>query len=207
MYLVLVGLMACTPTPEVGALDPSTVDPGQTVRVIGRSFEDDAQVNLVAFSGELSSPQQVVVASENIFEVTVPGDLASGVYGVRVSQGSKEAELVPELSVRTVEGELLCGKQRSVSEYSQVRKEVAIQRYDPTRDPERTVTKIPLKQIERVEYSVVSVQGRSCEVIRLRTADGRLVVYADDDSSTLKDRAWALAKTLGKPVEQVGETL
>ena len=195
MYLLLAGLMACTPTPEVGALDPSTVDPGQTVRVIGRSFTPEATVNLVSYSGESTGLAQINVASENIIEVTVPDGVTSGTYGVRISQGSKTAELVPELSVRTAQGELLCGKQRSVSEFSQVRKEVAIERFDPTRDPERVITKLPLKEIERIEYSVVSVQGRSCEVIRLKTTDGRLVVYADDDTLPLKDRAWSLAKT------------
>ena len=97
MYLLLAGLMACTPTPEVGALDPSTVDPGQTVRVIGRAFTPEATVNLVSYSGESTGLAQINVASENIIEVTVPDGVTSGTYGVRISQGSKTAELVPEL--------------------------------------------------------------------------------------------------------------
>jgi hypothetical protein len=94
-----------------------------------------------------------------------------------------------------------------VAEYSQVRKEVAIERFDPTRDPERTVTRLALESIERVEYEVLRSEAGDCRVIRLKTTDGRRVVFADDDSEDLEDRAWSLAQAMGKPVESISEAL
>jgi hypothetical protein len=204
---VLLGMSACTPTPEVLALDPHTVDPGQTVRVLGQKFDAAATVAAVDGNGQSRAFPQVTVAGAGVIEATIPVDLASGAYRVQVEQGGKTSSAPKKLQVRTTEGELLCGPQRTMAEFSQVRKEVAIERFDPRRDPQRSTMTLPIKSIDGVEYEVLSLETGECRVIRLKTSDGRRVVFADDDSVDLKDRAWALGKAMNKPVQVLGEAL
>lgn len=204
---LLLGMSACTPTPEVLALDPHTVDPGQTVRVLGQKFDSAATVAGVDGKGQSHAFSQITVAGAGVIEAIVPVDLASGAYSLQVEQAGKASSSPKKLQVRTAGGELLCGHQRTVAEYSQVRKEVAIERFDPNRDPQRSTTSLPLKSIEGVEYEVLSLESGDCRVIRLKTTDGLRVVFADDDSVDLKDRAWALGKAMNKPVQIMGEAL
>jgi YbbR domain-containing protein len=203
VHFILVVLFACTPTPEVGALDPYTVDPGQTIRILGRSFDAAVAVTAVDSVGVAHAFSTVEVSSETTIEATVPDTLASGNYSVRVEQSGKVADAPAQMQVRTSEGELLCGKQRAVSEYSQVRKEASIERFDPTRDPERWITKLALNEIKDVEYEVIQLESGNCDVIRLKMNDGRSVVFADDDTANLKARSQALAKSMGKKLNQV----
>jgi uncharacterized protein (DUF2384 family) len=80
-----------------------------------------------------------------------------------------------------------------------VRAQIVIERY--YRDGDRESVTLPLDEIEHVEFEASEDAQGPCSAVFLRTKDGRRIVFHDDRTVDLHDRAWRVATTMGKELE------
>lgn len=199
MLPVLLVFAACTTPPRVDAVDPSAVQPGQAVSVLGEGFGEDAIVELV-LDGASTSLEATKRTGSIVLEVEVPAEAAAGMYAVRVRSGGKAASLDKALTVEAAAVEIPCGGTYTANtQLSLAREVVVIDRFYT--DGARQTLRLPIPTIEQVEYELVRGEdGRLCSAIFMRRDRGDRVLFDDDRELDLKDRAFKMGQAMGKKV-------
>jgi len=169
-----------------------------TIKVMGNDIADNAEAFLRREEGQPAT-------AFDFTEAKVPEGMAAGTYTVGIKQDGAVASLPGVLTVEKVKADTPCaGEYTANTQLSLARKEVVLDRF--YREGERETLRIPLREIERVEYELVkTAKGTLCSVIFMRTSKGERVMFDDDEKVELKERAYKLGQSMGKPVETTRE--
>ncbi len=199
--MVLVWLLAagCTSTPSISSVAPTEVAPGDRLEVFGEAFGEEMLVYLTTEGREAVVLDGIEVLRPRLLAGSVPGGLTPGTYDVVIDHRGHRIALDAGLQILPPLDERACSEDYTANtELSLVRKEIVIDRY--FRDGERDTVRLPLDEVDRLEYEVVDLDAGRCSVIYLRTTEGRRIVFDDDPVVDLEDRAQTLARDMGKPV-------
>ena len=195
----LVLLIACgSAPPTVTSVDPSEGLPGASLKVFGEDFPAGASVALV-LEDEVVPISDASVRGPVLIEGTIPEGLSAGVWTVRVEADGVVGELATALTVTVPQVELPCGgKFKANTQLSLAREVVVIDRfYD---DGDRKTLRIPIPQIEQVEYELVKLDDETlCGTIYMKKKDGTRVAFDDDTRLNLQPRAYKLGNVMNKP--------
>jgi hypothetical protein len=199
MTFSLLTLIACSTPPTVSTIDPSETRPGAQVKILGADFVEGVEIQLV--SGETIVPlADAQLRGPVLIEGTLPEDLPSGVYTVRLQFGEAIVSLEEALSITAPEVEIACGGEYTANtQLSLARKVVVIDRFYKNKD--RETLRIDFSAVEQVEYELVKRDDATlCSIIYIRQKDGTRVVFDDDTRVDLKERAYKIGSAIGKKV-------
>ena len=197
MWLFL--LVACTGSPEIASVTTPEVTGGQPITVQGSGFAPGTVAFLQGVEGE---PIELVVTvgSRRELTATPPTHVRPGVYDLVIERDGEKSLAPGAITVVPPREELACaGEYTANTELSLVRAQVVIERY--YRDGDRETVTLPLDEIERIEFESSEDAQGMCSAVFLRTKDGRRIVFHDDRTVDLKDRAWRVATTMGKELD------
>ncbi len=200
--LSLILAVACSSGPELKGVDPVVANPGQSIALLGDDFADDAEAFLQKGEGAPATAFSFTeVKGPVLVHATVPEGQTPGVYTVGIKQDSGVSTLPGVLTIEAVKADTPCaGEYTANTQLSLARKEVVVDRF--YREGERETLKIPLRDIQRVEYELVKMpDGELCSVIFMRKTDGDRVMFDDDKEVDLRERAYKLGQSMGKKVE------
>lgn len=202
MILALSVLLGCQRTPVVVSVDPAEVPAGEIVRVHGENFGEPVQVSLKTGDGLVVALEDVSIVGPGEIAATVPLRTSPGQYDVVVTvEGEAHGKSRGLLVGHPREDTPCSGEYTANTQLSLVRKQVVIDRFH--RNGERETLRISADEVERVEYERRATDAGACSVIWLRLGDGRRVVFDDDLTVDLEDRARRMAEDLDKPFEVV----
>lgn len=209
--LFALALVGCSTPPQVTSVDPAEALVGSELKILGEAFPADATVWLVQGDDEVQVADATFRGAV-LIEGTVPAELASGAWTVQVRGGGSVAALPDALTVLAPEPEVPCsGAFKANTQLSLARELVVIDRF--YEDGERETLRIPIPEIERLEYELVALEGKPaegeaadeppaqalCSVIYMKRSDGRRVVFDDDTRLNLEPRAYKLGNRMKKP--------
>lgn len=205
-WAMAVLLAGCTQPPMVNSVTPTEGLPGTEVDVMGERFGAEATVQLEPVGGSVPVSMVLSERSAVVLSGTVPEDLAPGAYTLVVVDGGTRIEVDPPFTVKAPVVDVPCGNLYTANTTtSLITKEVFIDRFY-TKDGRRETLRIPLADLEGVEYERLAREdGSLCHVVWLRKGDGERVRYADDAKNDLKARAYKFAQELGKPISVTRE--
>lgn len=191
--------VACSGTPQIASVSTPEVSGGQSVAVEGRGFVPGMAARLQT-AGDDPVPLVVAVESRRALTARLPSWVRPGVYDL-VLERAGEVTLAPgAVTVISPREEIACaGEYTANTELSLARAQVVIERY--YRDGDRETVTVPLEQVTRIEYEMSDDAQGPCSAVFLRTDDGRRIVFHDDRTVDLRDRAWRVATTMGKELE------
>lgn len=190
-------LFACGAAPQLSSVDPAESLPGAPLKILGSDLAEPVSVQLV--QGEQTVAMAAEFRGPVLLEGTLPDDLPAGSWTVRVDSGGTVVELVDALTITAAEVEAPCaGKWKANTQLSLARELVVIDRfYD---DGERETLRIPIPEVEQVEYELVKLDGdQLCSVIYMKKKDGTRVSFDDDTRLNLEPRAYKLGNVMKKP--------
>ena len=193
-------VLACSSGPMLTSVDPGEALPGAVIKILGDGFATGAIAEL-ARGDQMIALEGVSVAGAVLLEARVPESVAEGTYDLRVSMGTKEALLADALRVTAPAGDVACsGEFQSVTSTSLLTHFVDIVRQH--KNGERETLRIPFDDVERLEYEATrKADGALCSAVFLRKRDGQRVLFADDETTAWKERAYKLARDMGKPIQ------
>jgi hypothetical protein len=192
-------LFACGTPPTVDSVKPDSVPAGATLEVRGENLTDKATVELLPFEGAAIPAESISQAGDHL-NVTIPDQLAPGKYGLQVTIDGETATLDKRFEVWRTDKPCDAAL-KQVMQITQPDQQMAFDRmYNGT---ERDIIRLSFLDIEQVEYEVIPVDGKSCQVVWVRTVNGRRLVFSDDFETEQKQRAYALGRELGKPVKRI----
>jgi len=191
--------VACMGSPEITSVAVPEVSGGQVVAVAGSGFAPGTVARLQAVDAE-TVPLEVVVTSRHELSATLPAWVRPGVYDLVVERDGVVNIAPGAVTVVPPREEVACaGEYTANTELSLVRAQVVIERY--YRDGDRETVTLPLDTIARVEFEATEDAQGMCSAVFLRTEDGRRIVFHDDRTVDLRERAWRVATTMGKELE------
>ena len=198
--LILLVLAGCgTAAPEVRAVAPVEVEPGQTVNVSGQHLGDGARVTLVG-PGSTEVVLEGVAETESGLTALVPGSLSPGRYDLVVSRNGLDGRLLQAVEVVGSPDDAPCQRDyRANTEVSIPKEELVVRRFyrDGTEESVRT----SVQEVARIEYELVKTQKGMCSVIYVRRTDESRYVFADALDTDLRFRAEKVARTIERPFE------
>lgn len=194
-------LLACTAAPPtLSVVDPATVKPGETVKLVGSDFQEGATAT--AGGQDLA----VQFKGMTLLEGTVP-QLGPGEHSVIVANPDGQTATLPgALTIPEPPAELkICDPDYTA--YTQLaggRELIKIDVHRKDKDePERL--EIQFRDVDGVEYGG-RVQGDAvCSAIVLKLKDGRRLVYEDSKELNLKKKAQELAQVVGVGIDVVAD--
>ena len=194
-------LLACNSGPQVTGLDRADVHPGESFRLAGEGFSGEIDVFVTSSSTEPTRLEGVLLVDGTTVEARVPEGLAVGAYSVGVRQDGVDVLFDGQLQVSPVPDDQPCsGEYTANTQLSLARKLVVVDRF--FRAGERETVRVELEDIDKIDYELQQLDtGERCSAIFLHLADGRRIIFADDTSVELKDRAYKLGRDVGKRVE------
>jgi len=191
--------VACTGSPEIASVATPEVSGGQVVTVAGKGFAEGTVAHLQA-AGTDPVPLAVAVTSRHDLTATLPTWVRPGVYDLVIERDGMVSVAAGAVTVVPPREEVACaGEYTANTELSLVRAQVVIERY--YRDGDRETVTLPLDTIARVEFEAFDDAQGTCSAVFLRTDDGRRIVFHDDRTVDLRERAWRVATTMGKELE------
>jgi hypothetical protein len=201
MFSMLVWL-ACSSAPTVTSVDPNPAQPGQLVKIFGEDFGEGATVGLSEEDGVATSLEEVSVAGLVMLEGTVPVHISPGKYEVTVNVDGKTGKMPVELVIELPVTEVPCsGEYTANTQVSLTRKEAAIDRF--YKNGERETVRVSIDEIVKIEVEKRQTEDQTCSVIWFVKNDGKRLIFADDTKVDLKDRAYKLARDMGKDIADI----
>jgi len=214
--LLVLLLTACTPAPTVAAVEPNIAEVGEVVHVVGERLAPPIGVVLVPSDPGAGEPvtagpaaAQIAAQATDIvptsssperIALTLPQDLAAGVYDVVVTTGRTTIKAPGSLRVTRPPVDVPCGGlYRANTKVSAIAGEVVLDRF--YRDGQRDTVRAKLSDVASVELARVPIDGdATCSVITLVKGDGERLRFADDAAVDLSSRAHKLAQEIGRPL-------
>ena len=206
-----VGLMARTQPADVTVIDPSVGPPGSQVRIEGERFGATVKVSLRADGAEVDHPLTLQTITPEALVAQVPQTVPPGSYSLVVSHGGTDVIVPSGFTVQAAEQDVPCSNlYRANTQVSPITEQVVIDRFYA--DNRRETIRVPLDEVERIEFERVTTDKGLCSVIYIKTDDGRRLRFADDirtrehDSGLdLKARAYKLGQEISKSVDVTRE--
>lgn len=201
MLSSLLLLLACSSGPILTGIDDADLHPGQSFRLAGDGFEGSVEVFVAAEGIEPTRLEAVKLIDHTTVEARIPPGLAVGTYRVGLRQDGRDVLLPTPLQVVPLPDDAPCnGEYTANTQLSLARELVVIDRF--YRTSERETVRIELDDIDKIDYELQQLDdGTRCSAIFLHTKDGRRVVFADDTSVELKERAYKLGRDIERRVE------
>ncbi len=201
MSLVLLfGLFGCGAPPEVVAVAPHELAPGDSFVITGERFAGVPSVALVR-DGVAVPAEAVALASAERIDARVPTTFEAGRYDVRVALGDDISHLPSALTVVDPYLPVPCsGDSTANTEVSLPRKLVVVDRFWV--NGHRDTRRVPLADVQALVHtsSVAGDDGAvPCSALWLEL-DGARVLYQDERSVDLRPRGQRMAEALGKPL-------
>lgn len=192
--VLLVSLAGCWASPpEVTAVEPEVVMPGDTLVVRGVELPADVAVTLV--SGAERVPLPVSVEDPAALDADIPDTLPPGRWVVEVAASGGPAVNQPAIVVWTADTEPPCTKRYALaSEIVPGDAPVSVVRVFTDRPS--TVLTVPAADLAGVTLT----QDAGCSAIWVVRKDTTRVLYADDTGRDLAPHARALAEALKVPL-------
>ena len=199
MTFLVLFLLGCT-TPTVSSVQPWRTPPGETVQVAGDDFSAGVRVHLAKDGHRAATLEQVEVVGPTQLTAVLPEEVEPGIYDLVVERRGRTGRLPSALELLPPVDEKPCSDEFTANtELSLMRGEVVVDRF--YRSGDRQTVRLRLEDIARVEYELVDDGIQQCSVIYLRTTEGKRVVFNDDTKVDLRERAWKIARDMGKELE------
>ena len=198
---ILLLFVACGGGPALDWVEPTQVPAGEQLTLHGKNL---AHLQVTALlrdaGGHLFALDQAMVTDRSV-SAHVPLLTAPGPYDVVVTDGHATVTLDDALTVERPTQEVPCsGAYTANTQLSLARQTIVIDRFH--RNGERETLRIPIGDVERIEYTKTTTDKVFCSAIFLVQKTGVRVLFDDDTALDLQDRAQKMAKDLGKPLEK-----
>lgn len=196
--LLLLILAACgSPAPVISGVDPAEALPGDTVKVMGENFGEGVSVTIAG------QPATTRALGPVLLEVDLPEGVEPGETQLVVTVGDQSSSQA--FTVAEVKEDVPCaGAYTANTQLSLAREVVVIDKF--FKDETRETLRIPIGEISQVEYELIAKDtDKPCSVIFVRTEDGQRHMFDDDHDVDLKERAYSMARDMGKKVSVTRE--
>lgn len=196
-------LLACTPSPDLGRVEPDHARPGESVRIYGDRLLPPLGVHLEPSESGDAVRLELTAHEPQLLQVTLPEAASEGLYDLVVTTGRQTVRAPASFRVIAPPQDVPCGGlYRANTKVSNITGEVVIDRF--YQDGERETVKVELSDIASVELSTPDgPDGGRCNVITLVQRDGERLRFADDATVDLSIRAHKLAQEIGRPIQVI----
>ncbi len=199
-------LLACAAEPPaVDAVSPEQGEAGATLQIVGSHLTGATGATL---GGQPLSGFKVLGAVG--VQGTVPDGLSPGAHDlVLTAADGATVTVTGAFTVLSAEAEDIgapcAGDFTAYSTITANQETIVIDRRYKGDKEKNHVARIPFKEVERIEYEEVEVDGEVCSAIWIATDDNKRHLFDDDTEIKLRKRAQEIAVGIQKPIEVIAE--